>query len=867
MGLELEKLINKLNPETKSAIQKAAELCVSQSHYNVEVEHLIHEVLDKEDNNFCILLKYFGIDVDLVKQGFQKTVDSFSRGNSRTPSMSPHVVTLLQEAWLFTSIKTDKNLIGTDALLMSLLTNKILRGLILEAAPSVLKIPIKVLEENIFQIISGSHETSVSGADTQNEEFQKQPALDQFTRDITEEARTGKLDPVVERDREIRQIIDILTRRRQNNPILTGDAGVGKTAVVEGFAQKVVLGEVPEALKGVSVRALDLGLLQAGAGVKGEFEKRLKDVITEVESAAKPIVLFIDEAHTLIGAGGQEGQNDAANLLKPALARGELRTIAATTWAEYKRYFEKDAALVRRFQVIKVAEPEIPAAIRMIRSTAQKLEEHHKLRIMDEAIVAAVKLSHKYLTGRKLPDKALSLLDTACARVSIGKQELPESMGLIESNIEGLDAELSNLKRERHLDVVHTERITELEKEISEESSFLTEKKKRWQQEKDLVAEIYGIEKTLEAGESLCLEDQKLLKQKRTEFRKMTETETLVHLNVDQEIISTVISNWTGVPAGKMMTDEIEQILRIQDFMGERLIGQDHALEMIAKRVRTSRAKLDDPDKPIGVFMLVGPSGVGKTETALTLADLLYGGEDKVITLNMSEYQEAHSVSALKGAPPGYVGYGKGGVLTEAVRRQPFSVILLDEVEKAHPDVMEVFYQVFDKGMIEDGEGVRVDFKNTVILLTSNLGSSIISDNCSGDKEPLPSSGALANLIRPALLQSFKPAFLGRLIVVPYYPLGEAQIKQIITLKINKIIHRFEEQNRAKLVVTPTILDQIAKRCTEVDSGARNVDSILTNSLLPELSAELLIKWADQEKINSVIIDINKDGFFEYKFS
>ncbi|MBU3913906.1 type VI secretion system ATPase TssH, partial [bacterium] len=743
----------------------------------------------------------------------------------------------------------------------------------------LLEIPLKDLGDNFAKILAKSPESGYSpGADHKNDMSKSEtpgantgntPILDQYTIDITARAKKGELDPVEGRDSEIRQIIDILMRRRQNNPILTGDAGVGKTAIVEGFAMRVVKGYVPPALKNVSVRILDLGLLQAGAGVKGEFEQRLKNVITEVKSSPIPIILFIDEAHTLIGAGGQAGQNDAANLLKPALARGELRTIAATTWSEYKKYFEKDHALVRRFQVIKVDEPNQETAIKMLRGVSRSLEEHHQVRILDEAVVDAVKLSHRYISGRKLPDKAVSLLDTACARVAVGHSGTPAVIEDVCRRIMLLKHEVTLLSREERVGGHHEKRIQELRQESKLLEDRLQTLEKRWTDERRLISEITEISRKLEEI-SDPNENTKHLYQSLVEKKRELETiqgkEPMAHVNVDASIVASIVSDWTGIPVGKMMTDEIQSILGLKDQMEQRLIGQSHALEAISRRIRTSRANLDDPGKPIGVFLLVGPSGVGKTETALTLAELLYGGEGNVITVNMSEYQEAHTVSSLKGAPPGYVGFGTGGVLTEAVRRQPFSVVLLDEVEKAHPDVMELFYQVFDKGNIEDGEGVSVNFKNTIILLTSNIGTDVINKLCH-DSENTPDPDILVEQIRPQLLQHFKPALLGRLVIIPYYYLGEEQIKQIVDLKLNKIRKRFQEHNNAVLDFDRNLITTVATRCTEVDSGARNIDNILTNSLLPELSEKVLVKMAAGEEFNGVHISLTEDGLFNYNFN
>ena len=687
--------------------------------------------------------------------------------------------------------------------------------------------------------------------------------LDQFTVNLTANAKSGKLDPVLGRDTEIRQVIDILMRRRQNNPILTGEAGVGKTAVVEGFALRIAQGDVPPALKNVTLRTLDLALLQAGAGIKGEFENRLKGLIEEVKSSPTPIILFIDEAHTMIGAGGQAGQGDAANLLKPALARGELRTIAATTWSEYKKYFEKDPALARRFQVVKVEEPEEKQCMTMLRGIAASLEKHHKVRILDEGVSAAVRLSHRFLAGRQLPDKAVSVLDTACARLALGQNATPPAIEDATRQIDDFDVQERVLSREAAAGADHAERLVEIREKRAQVAARLAELKARFEKESALVNRVREIRGQLEEGtgeqEPLRAELEKL----NTELAALQGETPLMRVCVDGQIVGEVISAWTGIPTGKMVKDEVQTVLTLEALLGGRVIGQNHALEGIAQRIRTSRAGLEDPKKPIGVFLLVGPSGVGKTETALALADLMYGGERNLITINMSEFQEAHTVSTLKGSPPGYVGYGEGGVLTEAVRRHPYSVVLLDEVEKAHPDVLELFFQVFDKGSMEDGEGREIDFKNTIILLTSNAATDTMMKLCA-DPETMPTPEGIVKAIKPELNKTFKPAFLGRLVVIPYYPVRDEALKKIITLKLAKIQKRIHENHKIQLVCDSALIDEIARRCTEVESGARNVDNILTNTLLPEISRQLLSRIAEGQKLESIRVDIGADGNFVY---
>ncbi len=694
----------------------------------------------------------------------------------------------------------------------------------------------------------------------------KGKALEQYTVNLTNRARRGEIDPVMGRDAEIRQMVDILIRRRQNNPILTGEAGVGKTAVVEGFALRIVEGDVPPPLRGVAIHTLDLGLLQAGAGIKGEFEERLKKVINEVKSSPVPIILFIDEAHTLIGAGGSQGAGDAANLLKPALARGELRTIAATTWAEYKKYFEKDAAMARRFQVVKIDEPDEERALVMMRAIAPFIEKHHKVMITDQALLDSVRLSHRYLTGRQLPDKSVSVLDTACARVAIGLTTSPPAVEEATRHIGQIDREVRILEKEELLGKDHGDRLAELAAAREETEKQLADLRKKWQAEMEVAKKIItGRHDIIELhdnnpqDQAIGSRRQELIGLEK-ELDAIQGDKPLVEIAVVPNTISEVISGWTGIPTGRMLTDEIATVMNLDKLLGERVIGQDHGLEAMSETIQTAHAGIEDPSKPTGVFMLVGPSGVGKTETALALADLLYGGEENVITINRSEYQEAQTVSGLKGSPPGYVGYGEGGVLTEAVRRKPYSVVLLDEVEKAHSDVMELFYQVFDKGTLEDGEGRRIDFKNTLIILTSNLGADTIMNLCA-DEETKPGSEALADILRPELQKHFKPAFLGRLKVIPYYPLVDENMKKIVRLKLNKIGKRMRENRNTLFTYGDDVVEAIVGRCTEVDSGARNIDHILSHTMLPELSRELLGRMAEGEELHSVNVSMAEEGF------
>ena len=886
MEYELKSLIDKLNPVCRKALEAAAGLCVSQTNYNVEVEHFLLKLLDIPNTDLTAIFKQFDVSSADVSRDLMRAIERLKRGNSGTPAFSPHLPKLVQEAWLISSLHVNAGKVRTGAILLALLDTPSLRGLISESVPALAAIPRDGLRSQLRDLLNSSAEGALSGAAPAmggegggaaaaagSGGSSSTEALDQYTHDLTAQARSGKIDPISGRDLEIRQIVDILTRRRQNNPILTGEAGVGKTAVVEGFALRIVAGDVPEALRNVTLRTLDLGLLQAGAGVKGEFENRLKQVIAEVKGSPKPIILFIDEAHTMIGAGGAAGQNDAANLLKPALARGELRTIAATTWAEYKKYFEKDPALTRRFQPVKIEEPTEEKAMTMLRGIVKNLEKHHKVQILDEAVKQAVSLSHRYISGRQLPDKAVSVLDTACARVAIGQNSSPADLEGAISNIARIELELSVLRREQISSKGHAARIIELttEMEATEEKRKILEG--RWQQELDIVGQIRDLQIEVEEEHEKEDKDEEKLQRQIAELEYLRDSlealqanEPMVHSCVNPEVVASVISGWTGIPIGKMLADEIKSVLVLEQTMGERIIGQQQALDAISRRIRTSRAELLDPEKPVGVFMLVGPSGVGKTETAVTIADLLYGGERNLITINMSEYQEAHTVSSLKGSPPGYVGYGQGGVLTEAVRRNPYSVVLLDEVEKAHPDVMELFYQVFDKGRMEDGEGIEVDFKNTIILLTSNIATDRIMKMWrESDKRPDPE--ALVENIRPELVKHFKPALLGRMVIIPYYPLGDNEIRNIARLKLGKIQRRFQENHRAELVFDDDLINAIAERCTEVDSGARNIDHILTQTLLPELSERILERMAQESPFWSVRIALSETGGFDYRFT
>jgi type VI secretion system protein VasG len=875
MSVNLKSLIGKLNDTTRGALEGAAGLCLSRTHYDVEVEHFLLKLLDASGSDAVKIFHQFSVDTSRLQKELERSLDKLKSGNARTPAISPSVLKMLTEGWTTGSIDFGATQIRSGHALLALLENTELARIARDIGKELQKIQPELLRKDFLAIVEGTQEDtdaqaaasapSTDGAATPRAGG-KTPNLDQFTVDLTGNARKGKIDPVLGRDAEIRQVIDILMRRRQNNPILTGEAGVGKTAVVEGFALRIAQGDVPPPLKNVDVRTLDLALLQAGAGIKGEFENRLKGLIEEVKASPTPIILFIDEAHTMIGAGGQAGQNDAANLLKPALARGELRTIAATTWSEYKKYFEKDPALARRFQVVKVEEPDEQVCLVMMRGIVGSLEKHHNVRILDEGVAAAVRLSQRFLAGRQLPDKAVSVLDTACARLALGQNSTPAAIEDATREIDDLAVQTRVLEREVSTGADHAERLEAIAKRKADAEARLKALNERFTKERDLVLKLRDIRTKLEEPGTPGGEREKQRKELDTltaELVALQGENPLMRVCVDGQTISEVISAWTGIPAGKMLKDEIATVLTLEGVLGGRVIGQGHALEQISERIRTSKASLEDPSKPIGVFMLVGPSGVGKTETALTLADLMYGGERNLITINMSEFQEAHTVSTLKGSPPGYVGYGEGGVLTEAVRRRPYSVVLLDEVEKAHPDVLELFFQVFDKGKMEDGEGREIDFKNTIIILTSNAGTDTLM-KLAADPETMPSADGLVKALKPELDKIFKPAFLGRMVIIPYFPIRDEALKKIITLKLAKIQRRLMENHKIALNYTDGLVDEVARRCTEVESGARNVDNILTNTLLPQVSRRILSGMAEGQKLSSIQVSVGPDSAFVY---
>ncbi len=908
-------LFGKLNCLGYKSLESATVFCKMRGNPYVEVVHWLHQVLQLQDSDLHHIIRHYDLNMSHLAANMTSALDSLPRGATAISDFSPHLEEAVERGWVYCTLLFGDSKVRTGHVTIALLKVPGLRGILPGISPEFSKIKAEDLSDNFVSIVAGSSEDALSAQDGSRigggaipgeasdamapAAMGKLEALSQFSVDLTAIAREEKLDPILGRDDEIRQIIDILMRRRQNNPILTGEAGVGKTAVVEGFAQRIALGDVPPPLRDVSIRTLDLGLLQAGASMKGEFENRLRQVIEEVQASPKPIILFIDEAHTLIGAGGTAGSGDAANLLKPALARGTLRTIAATTWAEYKKFFERDAALTRRFQVVKIEEPSEEKAIIMMRGLAQVSEKHHRVQILDEALITAVRLSHRYIPARQLPDKAVSLLDTACARVAVSLHATPAAVEACRRRISALETEKEILTREESIGLDRMDRCREIDEQLNLTTAELAELEKEWQQERNLVDAILEMRAKLRAGgaqftdsdvtegktsaeitesqdnaekedlSGFTEEDRKntlaSLKKQMAKLSDIQGDKPLILPSVDAQVVASVVADWTGVPVGRMVKNEIETIMNLGDTLEKRVIGQRHALDAIAMRIRTSRAKLENPNRPIGVFMLVGPSGVGKTESALALAESLYGGEQNVITINMSEFQEAHTVSTLKGAPPGYVGYGEGGILTEAVRRRPYSIVLLDEVEKAHKDVHEIFFQVFDKGWMEDGEGRMVDFKNTIILLTSNAGTDLIMNMCK-DPELMPTPEGLGKALREPLLKVFPPAFLGRLVVIPYFPLSDDVLQKIVKLQLGRIEERIQENHHIPFSYDESVVTLITSRCTEVASGARMVDAILSNTLLPEVSGEILSRLMDGVELEKIHIGV-KDGQFSYLFS
>jgi type VI secretion system protein VasG len=900
-------LFGKLNSLAYKAIEGATVFCKMRGNPYVELVHWVQQILQVPDSDLHRIVRHFELDSSRVAKDVIEALDRLPRGATSISDLSEHVERAVERGWVYATLMFGQPRVRTGHLIVGMLKTPSLRNALIGISRQFENIKADALTEDFARIVNGSPEDALGASDGSSlagpgeasdamapAQMGKQEALKRFATNLTDKARKGEIDPISGRDEEIRQIVDILMRRRQNNPILTGEAGVGKTAVVEGFALRIAKGDVPPPLQNVSLYTLDIGLLQAGASMKGEFENRLRQVIDEVQASPKPIILFIDEAHTLIGAGGAAGTGDAANLLKPALARGTLRTIAATTWAEYKKHIEKDPALTRRFQVVKIEEPTEDKAILMVRGVASVLEKHHRVQVLDEALEAAVRLSHRYIPGRQLPDKAVSLLDTACARVAISQHGVPPELEDCRRTIEALQTEMEIIGREESVGINADQRRKSVEEKLAANELRRVALEERWNAERGLVESVLGIRAKLRRGHEpvegtgskleqaaeaqkasgapatgevtpderkALLEELGVLQQK---LATLQGESPLILPSVDEQAVGSVVQDWTGVPVGRMVKNEIETVLNLADTLNRRVIGQRHGLEMIAKRIQTSRAKLDNPNKPIGVFMLCGPSGVGKTETALTLAEALYGGEQNVITINMSEFQEAHTVSTLKGSPPGYVGYGEGGVLTEAVRRRPYSVVLLDEVEKAHSDVHELFFQVFDKGWMEDGEGRRIDFRNTIILLTSNVGTDLIMGMCK-DPELMPEPEGIAKGLREPLLKKFPAALLGRLVVIPYYPLSDAMLSNIVRLQLERIAKRVVEHHRIPFAYDEDAVKLIVSRCTEVESGGRMIDAILTNTVLPAISREFLTRTMAGTPLNGVRLAAAA-GDFEYRF-
>jgi type VI secretion system protein VasG len=897
-------LFGKLNGLAYKAIEGATVFCKLRGNPYVELAHWLQQILNTPDSDLHRIARRFDLDASRLAADLTDALDRLPRGATAIADLSADVERAVERGWVYATLMFGDSRVRTGHLIVGLLKTPNLRQALTSVSRQFDRIVPDMLTDEFAVIVTGSPEEHLESADRWSSaapgeasgamapaQFGKQEALRRFATDLTERARRGEIDPVTGREAEIRQIVDILMRRRQNNPILTGEAGVGKTAIVEGFALRLARGDVPPALRNVSLFALDIGLLQAGASMKGEFENRLRQVIDDVQASPRPIILFVDEAHTLIGAGGAAGTGDAANLLKPALARGTLRTIAATTWAEYKKYIEKDPALTRRFQVVQVSEPDEDKALLMVRGVASVLEAHHGVHVLDEALEAAVRLSHRYIPARQLPDKAVSLLDTTCARVAISHHAVPPELEQCCRSIEALDTELAIIGREEAVGVNVAERKAAAEDKRAAAHERKVTLERRWSTERDLVDRVLAIRAALRNGHESerCTEPIAYgrsghaavatagtiaVEERQTLLRELSDLQAqlagvqgespLILPSVTGHAVASVVQDWTGVPVGRMVKNEIETVLNLGATLGQRVVGQQHALDLIARRIQTARARLDNPSKPVGVFLLCGPSGVGKTETALALAEVLYGGEQNLITINMSEFQEAHTVSTLKGSPPGYVGYGEGGVLTEAVRRRPYSVVLLDEIEKAHRDVHELFYQVFDKGWMEDGEGRHIDFRNTVILLTSNVGAELIAGLCR-DPELLPDSDGVAKALRKPLLEEFPPALLGRLGVIPYYPLGDDVLRRIIRLQLGRIARRVADHHGVPLEYDDVVVALIAGRCTEVESGGRMIDAILTNTVLPAISSELLRRAMVGAELRRVHLSA-VNGDFAYGF-
>jgi type VI secretion system protein VasG len=922
--INIEKYAGKMNRSGYDAFLKAMRQARGEKNRNVEICHWLFHTVANQNSDVSVTLRELGLDRGKALKDLDRAMAALDKNVTESPGISEGLSATLNHAWTYATLFFGEVQIRSGHALVAMLSDKNIRREVTRASSVFDEISVDRISKESRTLWADSEEEDMRPMDGSGltapaagggaagggggPQANATTSLGRFSVDMTADAESGRMDRIVGRDEEIRQIIDVLLRRRQNNPILTGEAGVGKTAVVEGFAQRLAAGEVPPALKGIRLHMLDIGAMQAGASMKGEFEQRLRSVIDEVQASPTPIILFIDEAHTLIGAGGAAGTGDAANLLKPALARGTLRTIAATTFSEYRTYFEKDPALTRRFQPVNVDEPSTEKCAYMLRGILGPMEAHHNVRISDEAIVAAVNLSARYIPSRQLPDKAVSLLDTACARVAVSQSSIPARIADLKESIAALETEIASKTAQKDLGEQNDERLAEAETQAAKLRDQLAAAELMYDGEKKVVDHILALRKSLaEAGEqapqgaailktSDVIEDvaaegaeptvaaaetapeaeapapdgfdPDAARVEMAEFMAKLEAtnpdDRMVYSHVDEQAVASVISDWTGIPAGRMVADELQSILHLAEDLRERVIGQDHGLKMIAKRIETSRAGLSNPNKPIGVFMLCGPSGVGKTETALALAEAIYGGEQNIITINMSEFQEAHTVSLLKGAPPGYVGYGEGGRLTEAVRRKPYSVVLLDEIEKAHPDVHELFFQVFDKGIMEDGNGRPINFKNCVILLTSNVGTEVImemadSGNTTPDVEEVDAA------LKPHLIKVFPPALLGRIVTIPYFPLGTEVLGGITKLKIGAVAKRLKDAHGATMSYGDDVLKFIVDQCRDPDSGGRMIDNIITNSILPDLSRQVLSRMVAGEEMKSVEV-VMDDGKIGYKF-
>ncbi|MFM2478728.1 type VI secretion system ATPase TssH [Celerinatantimonas sp. MCCC 1A17872] len=855
-----------------STLQNAAGLCVSRTHYGVTLEHFLLKCLEAPQCDISLALQHYGIDASRLLAALSDSLEDLPVGNSAKPVFSPLLIQLFEEAWLVASVDLNQTRIRTCALLLAFLAKPNLYaegawvGLFSSMSRDALLKDFWVLAKASIETQASS---SVSADRSSNSEVKEGSGfIERFCNDFTARAKEGKIDPVFGRDEEMRQMVDILARRRKNNPILVGEPGVGKTAVIEGLALRIVEKDVPEVLQNVTLLGLDMGLLEAGAGMKGEFENRLHGVIDEIKASESPIVLFIDEAHTLIGAGGSAGGSDAANLLKPALARGELRTCAATTWSEYKKYFEKDPALARRFQLVQLKEPDVKTSIVILRGLRDSYEKAHKVIIRDDATVAAAQLSDRYITGRFLPDKAIDLLDTTCARVKVNLTAKPASLEDMERSIQALKREQAAVDRDRLNEVcVDEERYRDCLAEINEKTDAVVKLRERWLKEKEAAQVVLDLRTKLHEA---CSQEQSKFKEQLSKadahLKELQADESLISIEVTPDLVARVVSDWTGIPLGKLARDQANTVVALESFLQQRIKGQDHAMSAIAEVIRASKAGIRDPQQPLGVFLLVGPSGVGKTETGLSLADILFGNEKSVVTINMSEFQEKHTVSRLIGSPPGYVGYGEGGMLTEAVRRQPYSVVLLDEVEKAHLDVMNTFYQVFDKGVLTDGEGKEINFRNTVILLTSNLATDVIQEMTSNAEDDIPLDSVIG-AIRPILSQHFKPALLARMTIVPFMSLNPDAMKLIVGLKLHKLSNMLLANNKIHLDYDQAVIDQIASRCTEVETGARNIEYILNSNVLPQMAKKILHAMAEGGMPSRVTLKVAEDESFLIEFS